>query len=123
MPGAYDSTPFVAAPAITHGLSNKKRKHAEPDTESDVENINPQGMDLDKANSDNEDDGRAKKKSRTGSEAPEMMWGTPQKKGRMMTKMGSPAKRRMTGAGATTPKKGGLSLARLNMLARPKERR
>ena len=118
MPGAYDSAPFIAAPPITHGLSNKKRKHADPDTESEAENIDPQGMDLDKSHSGDEDEGRAKKKIRTGSEAPEVT-----KKGRMMTKNGSPAKRRMTGGGATTPKKGGLSLARLNMLARPKERR
>ena len=123
MPGAYDSAPFIAAPGITHGLSNKKRKHADPDTESEAENIDPQGMDLDKTHSGDEDDGRAKKKLRTGSEAPDMMAGSPQKKGRTLTKNASPAKRRMTGSGATTPKKGGLSLARLNMLARPKERR
>ncbi len=105
---------FYSLPAIPHGMPNKKRSRPEPDTENeDNENVDPMEM------NDTDNDQPRAKKQRT-SASTEKTLGTQ-----------SPAKRRLTGAGGSKiPKFGGtkdkgrkgLSLGRLNMLARPKER-
>ena len=109
------STPlpaFNTLPSIPHGMSNKKRRRAESDTEAeDEENVDPTAV-----NEVDEDQPRAKKQrmnasSENAADAP------------------SPSKR--PAAGSRIPKPGsakgkgrkGISLGRLNMLARPKERR
>ena len=83
--------------------------------DSDAENVAPNEMAVDAKSVVAEDDGpKAKKQRVTG---PPSSSTSPVK---------SPTKRRLTGAGASGRgghKKGGLSLSRLNMLARPKERR
>ena len=103
MPGAF----FSPEPAISHGISNKKRKHeTSSDDEGDKENTGPVAV---------VDEGAATpspaKKARVGP-AP-------------MHTVVSPSKQRLTTAGRNDilKKKGGISLGRLNMLARPKERR
>lgn len=101
-------TAFENLPPIPHGISNKRRRRADSDDE-DVENIPP-------ANEieENDDGPRAKKlKISPQKEAPAV------------------AKRKMTKTGIAIPKpasarqggKGALSLSRLHMLARPKNRR
>ena len=109
------STPlptFNSLPPIPHGMSNKKRRRAESDTEAeDEENVDPMAVDEHEV-----DQPKAKKQRMNGSlekpaDAP------------------SPSKRHA--AGSRIPKLGGakekgrmgISLGRLNMLARPKERR
>ncbi len=105
---------FDSLPAIPHGMPNKKRSRPEPDTETeDNENVDP--MDADETDKDQP---RAKKQRMAAS--PEKTLGNQ-----------PPSKRRLTGfGGSKIPKLGGakekgkkgLSLGRLNMLARPKER-
>ena len=109
------STPlpaFNTLPAIPHGMSNKKRSRAESDSEAeDEENVDPKALE------DANDDQPRSKKQRMNA---------PLEK---MTDAPSPLKRRA--AGSRIPKPGGakakgrmgISLGRLNMLARPKERR
>ena len=113
MPSAFESH----IPAIQHGFTNKKRKHVDSDEDDDkaenTENVYPAGLNLDEHISD---EGRRAKKQRTGPRSPSKVFSAGQ----------SPAKRRITGArggSGKAVKKGGLSLSRLNMLARPKERR
>lgn len=103
---------FKTLPSIPHGMSNKKRRRAESDTEAeDDENIDPMAMD-----EVGQDQPRAKKQRMNGSL--EKTTDTP-----------SPVKRRAPGSkipklgGAKEKGRMGISLGRLNMLARPKERR
>lgn len=93
-------------PPIPHGLPNKKRHHKDTDSE-DTENAKPRA---------NEEEGPKMKKIKS---AP------PEKVGTMKLD----GKRRLVGYGGSRipnpggkEKKGALSLSRLNMLARPKER-
>ena len=109
------STPlpaFKSLPSIPHGMSNKKRRRAESDTEAeDEENVDPMAM-----NEAVEGQPKSKKQRMNGSlektaDAP------------------SPSKRRAAASripklgGAKEKARMGISLGRLNMLARPKERR
>ena len=109
------STPlpaFSSLPPIAHGMSNKKRRRADSDTEAeDEENVDPMAV------HEEEDDQPRTKKQRMNASL-EKTADAP-----------SPSKRRA--AGSRIPKLGGtkekgrmgISLGRLNMLARPKERR
>ena len=109
------STPlptFISLPSISHGMSNKKRGRAESDTEAeDEENVDPKAV-----HEADENQPKAKKQRMNGSV--EMVADPP-----------SPSKGRA--AGSKIPKLGGakekgrmgISLGRLNMLARPKQRR
>jgi len=100
-------------PAIAHGVPNKKRKYASSDDETEEE-----GKENQAPTATDEVEGPKAKKVKTSSEGAAT---SPQKK---MFK---------TGGGSRIPKmgnathgakgKGGLSLSRLNMLARPKDRR
>ncbi len=109
------STPlpaFKSLPSIPHGMSNKKRRRAESDTETeDEENVDPMAVvEVD------DDQPKAKRQRMNGSQE-------------KMANTSSPLKRRA--AGSRIPKLGGvkekgrtgISLGRLNMLARPKDRR
>lgn len=106
---------FDSLPAIPHGMPTKKRNRPEPDSETDDnENVDPMETDV-----TNEDQPRAKKQRMSVSAEKAL-------------DAQSPTKRRLTGIGGSRiPKFGvakskggkGLSLGRLNMLARPKERR
>ena len=124
----FDTT---AIPAIAHGMTNKKRKHVDSDDE-DLENVAPGATSYATNNNqkaiteeDKEDEGpRAKKVKMTGTSERKGM-ATPQKS--PQKKFGAGSRIPKTGgSAATTPKgkgKGVLSLSRLNMLARPKDRR
>ena len=114
-------------PDIAHGMTNKKRKHVDSDDEEDLENVAPgvtSPFNKQKAIEEEGEGPRAKKVKMTT---------TSERKG-MATPQKSPAKK--FGAGSRIPKAGGpttttpkgkgksvLSLSRLNMLARPKDRR
>lgn len=108
------STPLPAfknLPSIPHGMSNKKRRRAESDTETeDEENVDPMTL------GEVDDDQPKAKKQR--------MNGTQDK----AADAASPLKRRAVGSkipklgGAKEKGRMGMSLGRLNMLARPKER-
>ena len=104
-------SPFANLPAIPHGLPNKKRAHSEVDNDEDVENIAPRYL------SPTEEEGPKAKKHKTG-----MVEGAPlavkdvKKTGRFTkTPKAGPTGQKAKG-------KGFLSLSRLNMLARPKNR-
>ena len=109
------STPlpaFNTLPSIPHGMSNKKRRRAESDTEAeDEENIDPTAM-----KEVDEDQPRAKKQRMNAS---------------LENAADAPSPSKRPAAGSRIPKPGsakgkgrkGISLGRLNMLARPKERR
>ena len=109
------STPlpaFKSLPSIPHGMSNKKRRRAESDTEAEEEeNLDPMAV-------DESDDDQPKAKKQRMNTSQDKAANDP-----------SPLKRRA--AGSRIPKLGGakekgrmgISLGRLNMLARPKERR
>ena len=109
------STPlsaFTNLPSIPHGMSNKKRRRVESDTEAEEEeNIDPM------ATVETDDDQPKSKKQRMNG-AQERTADTP-----------SPSKRRATGSripklgGPKESARKGISLGRLNMLARPKDRR
>ena len=110
-------------PAIAHGMANKKRKHADSD-DDDLENVDPATSALQNPRGKMyEDEGheegpRAKKVKMVGS-SERKADGSPQKK------LGGDGSR-IPKLGGSTPKgkgKGVLSRARLNMLARPKDRR
>ena len=110
------STPlpaFNSLPSIPHGMSNKKRRRADSDTEAeDDENVDPMTV-----NANNDDEPKTKKQ-RMNTSLEKRADAPP-----------SPTKR--SAAGSRIPKPGsakgtgrkGISLGRLNMLARPKERR
>lgn len=105
---------FDELPAIPHGIANKKRHRADSDDES-VENRGP-------VDQNGEDDGRSpsKKQKMTQKEAKVdaklngKRMGAASSGGSGIPKMGAGGKERSRGV---------LSLSRLNMLARPKERR
>ena len=109
------STPlpaFNTLPSIPHGMSNKKRRRAESDTEAeDEENVDPTAV-----NEVDEDQPRAKKQRMNAS---------------LENAGNAPSPSKRPAAGSRIPKPGaakgkgrkGISLGRLNMLARPKERR
>ena len=109
------STPLPAfnnLPSIPHGMSNKKRRYAESDTEvEDEENVDPMKV-------GEVDDDQPKAKKQRMSKSWENTAHAP-----------SPTKRRTAGSripkfgGAEDRGRKGISLGRLNMLARPKERR
>ena len=111
-------------PAIPHGMPNKKRKHADSD-DDEIENREnkPPATDA-QATTDEQKDGPKVKRAKTSENATTT---SPQK--RIFKTVGGGA----GGAGSRIPKPGGaragkgkggvLSLSRLNMLARPKERR
>ena len=109
------STPlpaFTTLPPIPHGMSNKKRRRAESDTEAeDEENVDPRALD-----EANDHQPRSKKQRMNASLE-------------KTTDAPSPSKRRAAGSripkpgGATEKGRMGISLGRLNMLARPKARR
>ena len=118
-------SPFMntGLPAIAHGMANKKRKHADSD-DDDLENVDPATSALHNQerkiheDEEQEEGPRAKKVKMTGS-SERKADGSPQKK------LGG-GNSRLPKLGGSTPKgkgKGVLSRARLNMLARPKERR
>lgn len=99
--------PFESVPAIPHGLSNKKRHRDNDDDEQ--ENVPPRGEHA---------EGTMNKKRKTGA--------VPRSEKQAEPSMAE--KRKATGKASKPgdPKaksKGMLSLSRLNMLARPKERR
>lgn len=100
------STPLPSYESIPHGMPNKKRRRPELDIEAE-ENENPNHMSMD------EDDEEPRTKKQRMTALPE--------------KVIDPQKRRL--GGSRIPKTGGkgekkgLSLGRLNVLARPKERR
>lgn len=116
----------INRPGIAHGMANKKRKHADSDDE-DLENVAPASHAIavnQKPKENDHEEGReegprAKKQKMNGpSERHEPT--SPQKK----MNGGS----RIPKFGGATPNgkgkgKGALSLSRLNMLARPKDRR
>lgn len=111
---------FQNLPPIPHGMPNKKRRRVDSDDE-DVENIAPAALDAGLV-ADDDDEPRAKR-----------LKSSPSKKEDVKVRMGSKSK--LGGAGASSTKVGGgkgkgkgkgkgvLSLSRLNMLARPKNRR
>lgn len=112
-------------PTIAHGMPNKKRKYAVSDDE-DLENFAPDATAASgyqkRIEDDEEEDGpRTKKVKMTGTserKGGSTPWKSPQKK------FGDVS--RIPKHGNATPKgkgKGVLSLSRLNMLARPKDRR
>ncbi|KAL9639938.1 MAG: hypothetical protein Q9164_000607 [Protoblastenia rupestris] len=113
MPGTFDAE----MPAIPHGMYNKKRKHVSSDEDDETENVDPQIMKVDVQGQDGLDGQPNTKKQRvTGPSLPT----------KAMQARASPSKRRMTATGiggSRAPKKGGLTLSRLNLLAKPKQRR
>ena len=120
-------SPFMSngLPAIAHGMANKKRKYADSD-DDDLENVDPATSVLQnqmrKTHEDEEqEEGPRAKKVRMMGSSERKADGSPQKK----LSGGSRSRIPKLGLGST-PKgkgKGVLSRARLNMLARPKERR
>ena len=109
------STPlpaFNSFPSIPHGMSNKKRRRAESDAEvEDEENVDPRTV-------GQADDDQPKAKKQRMNTSLEKTADAP-----------SPSKRQAAGSripklgGAKEKGRKGISLGRLNMLARPKERR
>ena len=113
MPGTFDAE----MPAIPHGMYNKKRKHVSSDEDDETENVDPQVLNVDVQGQHGLDGQPITKKQRvTGPSLPT----------KAMQARASPSKRRMTATGiggSRAPKKGGLTLSRLNLLAKPKQRR
>ncbi|MCJ1248597.1 hypothetical protein MMC30_005815 [Trapelia coarctata] len=105
---AFESIPAV--PAVEHGLSSKKRRRADSDEEDgEKENVAAGGH--------AGDDVRvAKKLKRSGADDEKVTAGTSMAGKRL-------EKAKAAKPGEKTKGKGILSLSRLNMLARPKERR
>lgn len=102
-------TAFENLPPIPHGIFNKKRRRADSDDE-DVENVPPAS-----AVTETDDGPRAKRlKSSPQKEAPAAAKRKPSKTGG--SAISKPARARPGGMGR-------LSLSRLNLLARPKNRR
>jgi len=105
---AFENVPAV--PGVEHGLSSKKRRRADSDDEDgEKENVAAGGQ-------AGEDGRMAKKSKRSGGDGGKVTTGTSMAGKRLeKAKAGKPGEK---------PKgKGFLSLSRLNMLARPKERR
>ena len=109
------STPlptFTSLPSIPHGMSNKKRRRVKSDTEAeDEENVDPMAV-----HETDDSQPKAKKQRMNGSM-------------KIVADAPSPSKKRAAGSripklgGAKEKGRTGISLGRLNMLARPKERR
>lgn len=100
-------------PAIAHGMPNKKRKYASSDDETEEEGKENQAPPA----SDGKEGPKAKKaKTSSGGAAT-----SPQK--RMFKTGGGSRIPKMGNAAQGAKGKGGLSLSRLNVLARPKDRR
>ena len=117
-------TPFAepglgGLPAIAHGIENKKRKHVDEEEDVSVEK-RVQGHDHEEEDdSSKENDPRPAKKVRIN--APPSVSTSPVKLNQV--NQTSPLKRRFASGGkARAGHKKGLSLGRLNVLARPKER-
>lgn len=105
---AFESVPAV--PAVEHGLSSKKRRRVDSDDEDEgKENVAATGL-------DNGDGRRVKKLKRTGVDD-EKVANEASMAGKRLEKA------KGTKSGEKAKGKGILSLSRLNMLARPKERR
>ncbi len=102
-------------PAIAHGMSNKKRKYAFSDDETEEEGKENQAPTV----TTEEKEGPKAKKAKTASAAAAT---GPQKR---MFKTGGGGSRipKMGNAAQGAKGKGGMSLSRLNVLARPKDRR
>ena len=103
---------FDSIAAIPHGLPNKKRSRPDSDTEAEDNNENKDPMDITEDVDDN-NQGRAKRQRMSVSPEKAQIAESPLK--------------RCIGGSSKIPKSAGkgrkgLSLARLNMLARPKER-
>ncbi|KAL8796785.1 MAG: hypothetical protein Q9195_000868 [Heterodermia aff. obscurata] len=119
-------SPFMntGLPAIAHGMANKKRKYADSDDDDDDddrENVDPTSQTQERKghaqDGEQEEEGPRAKKVKT-------MMGSSERGSRPQKKLASSRIPRL--GDGTTPKgkgKGVLSRARLNMLARPKERR
>lgn len=103
-------------PAIAHGMPNKKRKYASSDDETEEEGKENQVPPV----TTEEKEGPKAKKAKTSSEGGAAT--SPQKR---MFKTGGGGSRipKMGNAAQGVKGKGGLSLSRLNVLARPKDRR
>ena len=117
---SFDSTNM---PTIAHGMPNKKRKYADSDDE-DLENMAPgptaTGGNQKHIEYDEKEEGPQTKKVKMTGKSERKGSATPQKSPKKKFGDGS----RIPKLGGATPKgKGVLSLSRLNMLARPKERR
>ena len=111
MPGVFD-----VMPSIPHGMTNKKRKHDVDENEDVAEAANPGAEQHGPGEDEDEGQPRAKKRR--------MHIASPSVQAKENNQ--SPLKRRfgtVASAGSRIPKKGGMSLARLSALARPKERR
>ncbi|MCJ1400986.1 hypothetical protein MMC11_004197 [Xylographa trunciseda] len=99
---------FETVPSIPHGISNKKRRRADSAGDEDRENMSPQSQ-----------------QAEEGPKSKKMKIATPSSKTETAEKTMA-ERRKITGKNATSDnkkKKGILSLSRLNMLARPKNRR
>ncbi|KAG8534070.1 uncharacterized protein KY384_000913 [Bacidia gigantensis] len=117
LPGTF---PTISSPVplsgggIEHGIANKKRKHDDSsDTEQgdNTENIDPNTTsNVPSKDAVKDEDGPKAKKQRTVQAEPRKTPGSARRQTSFGGAMGSPKK------------KGGLSLSRLNMLARPKQR-
>ena len=118
-------SPFMntGLPAIAHGMANKKRKYADSDDEN-LENVDPansvlQDQERKMHEDEQQEEGPRSKKVKIIGSSERKADASPQKK------LGGSSSR-IPKLGGSTPKgkgKGVLSRARLNMLARPKERR
>ena len=108
------STPlpaFSTLPSIPHGMSNKKRRRAESDSETeDEENVDPIAV-----NEIDNDEPKAKKQRMNSSLEKTADAPSPSKKPAIGSKIPKPGNAKGKG-------RKGISLGRLNMLARPKER-
>ena len=100
---------FDSLPPIPHGMPNKKRSRPDPDTPAaDAENVDP----MEALEFDNDEDQPRAKKQRMNASSPDKPSGTAQ----------SPMKAGSSSISKLVKGKGrkGISLGRLNMLARPK---
>ena len=116
----------INRPGIAHGMANKKRKHAGSDDE-DLENVAPASHSIAVNQKPKEDDHEEEQEE--GPRAKKQKMNEPSERQESI----SPQKKMSGGSripkfGGATPNgkgkgKGALSLSRLNMLARPKDRR
>lgn len=120
--GASDLGPFPNLRAVPHGIINKKRRREEADDDKDVENIPP--------TKDSSSDERSSKRVKPNTPTVTKVAATPTPlKARPVTKNVTPGPGTPSRAGTGTPgtakpkSKPVLTMSRLNMLAKPKERR
>ncbi|KAL2014721.1 hypothetical protein VTN00DRAFT_2246 [Thermoascus crustaceus] len=112
--------PFPNLLAVPHGINNKKRRRDDVDDEKDIENIPP--------NKDSSSEERSSKRVKPNTPVAPKVAVTPTPlKTRPIAKSATPGPGTPSRAGtpgtARQKSKGVLSMSRLNMLARPKERR